>query len=180
MASNRKWLLLSIAVLAALLIVTLRLAHRHPLLPNAVLVSFLGYTNGGSLRFALFSVSNQAPYSVGWREMWSEVEGSPEHKARIVNRSLPGFSIEPVLNGERAFLIAIGEPRDTDQPQRWRFNMTYSPYTLRDRWWHFSFRHPNARKMERILHLANHSPLGASNQVTVSTAWLTNADNEAP
>src|ERR1017187_8745077 len=66
---------------------------------NAVAMTFVGYTNppGNRLRFALFSVSNEAPYTVRWRGNWVEVEGNPNHLARTVNPSLPGHTFAQVL-----------------------------------------------------------------------------------
>jgi len=62
----KRWLLLS-ALLAIILLALLTLTSRPPAIASAITITFLGYTNaqpGNNWRFALFSISNQAPYTV--------------------------------------------------------------------------------------------------------------------
>jgi hypothetical protein len=54
------------ALVAIVLIALLTLSSRPPATVTALAITFIGYTNapGGNWRFALFSVSNQASYTV--------------------------------------------------------------------------------------------------------------------
>ena len=76
----KRWIL--VAVLVAILLATLHslVSGGHPAVTTSVTMTLVGYTNlaGSDLRFALFSVSNRAPYAIGWRGSWVEVEGKPE------------------------------------------------------------------------------------------------------
>jgi hypothetical protein len=110
---------------------------------NAVAMTFVGYTNppGNRLRFALFSVSNQAPYKVRWRGNWVEVEGNPSYWARTVNPSLPGYTFASVLKVGESLRLAVGEPSNASETGRWRLAMSFSRYTWRERWFDFSLRH---------------------------------------
>jgi hypothetical protein len=110
---------------------------------NAVAMTFVGYTNppGSRLRFALFSVSNQAPYAIRWRGNWVEVEGNPSHWARTVNPSLPGYTFANVLKVGESLRLAVGEPSNASETGRWRLAMSFSRYTWRERWLDLSLRH---------------------------------------
>jgi hypothetical protein len=82
----KRWLVL-LTLMAVILIALLNLTNRPPATVSAIALTFLGYTNppGNNTRFALLSVSNQAPYTVKWYGDWVEVEGVPEHKGRTGN-----------------------------------------------------------------------------------------------
>src|SRR5512133_1795105 len=121
-APYKRWTLL--VVLAAVsLVAFLSLSSRPRATASVVAMTFGGYTNlpGNPLRFALFSVSNQAPYAIKWRGSWVEVEGSSDHKAPTVNPNLPGFTRQPVLKAGGALRMAIGEPFYDSESGRWRF-----------------------------------------------------------
>ena len=142
---------------------------------NAVAMTFVGYTNppGNWLRFALFSVSNQAPYTVRWRGNWVEVEGNPSHWARTVNPSLPGYTFANVLKVRESLRLAVGEPSNASETGRWRLALSFSRYTWRERWLDLSFRHKLPLRLGPIVLADPQRILNPSNSVTVTTAWLT-------
>jgi hypothetical protein len=142
---------------------------------NAVAMTFVGYTNppGNRLRFALFSVSNQAPYTVRWRGNWVEVEGNPSHWARTVNPSLPGYTFASVLKVGESLRLAVGEPSNASETGRWRLAMSFSRYTWRERWLDLSLRHNLPLELGPIVMADAQRILNPSNSVTVTTAWLT-------
>jgi hypothetical protein len=172
-ASFKRWTL--IVVLAAVIVVAfLRLSGGPRATASAVAMTFVGYTNllGNHLRFALFSVSNQAPYAVRWRSSWVEVEGSPDHKAETLNPSLPGFTREPALKARGSLRLAVGEPFYDSESGRWRFAMSFVPYTSRERWYDFSMRHKLPLRLGAVVFGDTQRMLSPSNNVTVTTAWL--------
>lgn len=78
----KRWGLLS--VLIVILVAVILAGRSKPsATASAIELTFVGYTNlpDNSLRFAIFSVSNQTAYAVRWRGDWVEVEGSPYRKA---------------------------------------------------------------------------------------------------
>lgn len=106
---GKRWTL--VAVLTGVLVVALLILRGSPrATASAVAITFVAYTNppGNHLRFALFSVSNQAPYAVRWRGSWVEVEGEPYHRAEIINPRLPGFPMKPALKAGGSLTMAIG------------------------------------------------------------------------
>lgn len=173
-ARHKRWVLIS-GLLAIILIAFLALSSRPPATGSAVAIAFLGYTNspGNHMRFALFSVSNQAPYSVRWYGDWVEVDGVPYHKAPIANSSLAGFRRAPVLEGGRSLLMAVGEPSDEPGNGRWRFAMLFSRYTWRAWWVDQSFRGKLPLKVGPFVLVDAQRVLNQSNHVTVTTEWLT-------
>jgi len=178
-AAVRKRVRLSIVLLITLVCViawqVLRL--RQPVgqseRASAVAMTFVGYTNPpvGHTRFALFSLSNQAPYAVRWRGSWTELEGNPNHMARVTNRSLP-CSYEPVLKAGASLTLAVGEPVDASETRRWRFAMLFSRYRWRERWLDFSFRHKLPLRLGKIMLVDAQRVLSPTNCVTVTTAWF--------
>ncbi len=173
-APQKRWILL-IVLVTVLLVAFLSLSGHPRATASAVAMTFVGYTNspGSDLRFALFSVSNQAPYSVRWRGSWVEVEGSAAHKAETVNPSLPGFTREPRLKARSSLRVAIGEPSYESETGRWRFAMSFVPYTWRERWFDFSARHKLPLRLGSLVFVDAQRILNPSNNVTVTTAWLT-------
>jgi hypothetical protein len=173
-ARQKRWTLL--AVLAAILLFAfLSLSHGHRATPSAVAMTFVGYTNppDSHLRFVLFSVSNQAPYAVRWRGSWVEVEGDPGHKAETINRSLPGFTRQPTLKAGGALRLAIGEPLYDSESAHWRYAMSFTPYTWRERWFDFSVRHKLPLRLGSLVLIDTQRMLNPSNNVAVATEWLT-------
>jgi|SRR5438309_1584286 len=162
-------------ILGAMSLLAILLFRSHPpATPTAIAMTFVGYTNlpGNNLRFALFSISNQATYPVRWYGDWVEVEGAPYHKARITNPSLPGWTRAPVLQAGGVLPMAVGEPSDDSETGRWRFAMSFSRYTWRSRWLDFSFRHKLPLRLGSIVLLDDQRILNPSNHVTVATGWL--------
>jgi hypothetical protein len=142
---------------------------------SAVKMTLAGYTNfpANQRRFALFSVSNQAPYAIRWRGDWVEVEGNPSHWARTIDSRFLGYSsYTPVLKAGESLRLAVGEPSDDSETGHWRFAMSFSRYTWRQRWLDFSFRHKLPLSFGPIV-LANDYQISLSNNVTVTTEWLT-------
>ena len=169
--SKRRTLL---AVLTAVVLVVLLILRGGPrATSSAVAMTLVGYTNppGDHLRFALFSVSNQAPYAVRWRGSWVEIEGKPDHKAEAINPSLPGFTRKPALKAGGSLRMAIGEPFNDSETGRWRFAMSYVPYTWRERWLDFSMRHNLPLGLGPVVDAQR--ILNPSNNVTATTVWLT-------
>ncbi len=169
---RKRWLVL--AVLMGLLIWVALSRYTTPRQGKAVIISFVGYTNANntSRRFALFSVSNQAPYSIVWRGDWVEVEGNPEHKGRITNPTLPGSEFERILTGGHSLTMAVGEPIDSSQSERWRFTVAFSKYKLEERLLDLSAGRNLPMKLVWLLRVDNQRILSPSNRVAVSSAWL--------
>ena len=142
---------------------------------NAIAMTFIGYTNlpGNQLRFALFSVSNQALHAVRWRGDWVEVEGEQNHRAKTVSSSLPGYTYAPVLKAGGNGEFAVGEPFRATESGRWRFSMSFSRYSPQERWFDFSLRHKLPMKIGPLVLVDSERILSRSNHVTVSTEWLT-------
>ena len=165
-----------VAVLVIVLAVVIFSIGSHPsATSSAIEMTFVGYTNlpGNDLRFALFSVSNQAAYAIRWRGDWVEVEGSQDHKGRVVNSSLPGYTYEPVLKAGASLDFAVGEPFYAFETGRWRFSMSFSRYSVPERWFDLSLRHKLPLKLGPLVLVDSQRILSPSNRVTVSTAWLT-------
>ncbi len=158
------------------MVVILSTRSQPPATISAIGMTFVGYTNApnNNGRFAMFSVSNHAGHSIRWWGDWVEVEGSSEHKARIVNPSLPGFTKNPVLKAGASLRLAVGDPFSGPETGRWRFIMSFSRYSLRERWLDFSFRHRLPLKIGPIVLVDDQRILNPTNHVTVSSKWLTN------
>ena len=174
----KRWVLLS-ALLTILLVVLVILSSRPPATHSAITATFLGYTNapnagGGDTRFALFSLSNQAPYTVRWYGDSVEVEGVPSyHTGPAMNPNLPGYTRASVLKAGRTLLMAVGEPYDLPETGRWRFAMSYSRYTWRAWWVDQAFRGKLPFRVGPVVLVDAQRVLNATNHVTVTTAWLT-------
>src|SRR5437879_5787453 len=100
----KRWVLIS-ALVAIILIALLTLNSRPRATVSAVGITFLGYTNppGNHIRFALFCVSNQAPYTVRWYGDSVEVEGVPSYRnGPTINPNLPGVTRPPELKPRRS------------------------------------------------------------------------------
>jgi hypothetical protein len=173
----KRWVLFSV-LMAIILIALLTLSSRPLTTASAIAISFLGYTNppGINTRFALFSVSNQAPYPVRWNGDSVEVEGAPYHTGPTVNPNLPGFRRTSELKAGRSLLMAVGEPYG--QPAvpdtgRWRFAMAFSRYTWRAWWLDQAFRGRLPLKVGPLVLVDAQRIMNPSNQVTATTAWLT-------
>ena len=169
MPSRYKLRMLFLALVPIILIALLILGRRPPAIANAITITFLKYTNapGGNWRFALFSVSNQAPYTVRGYEDWVEIDGLSGYKGPAIH---PGPTPPPELKAHRSMLMAVGEPYgqpDIPEGGRWRFAMAFSRYTWRTWWLDQAFRGrlPLRVDPQRVLNPTNH--------VTITTAWLT-------
>src|SRR5882672_3652814 len=134
---RHRWLF-GLALVAGLAILMLVVTN-GPTNGRGIVASFAGYTNlpDNTLRFALFSVSNQDSAPIRWRGNWVEVEGSQSQKAPTINPGLPWFTSLTLKSGE-SLAIAVGEPSEAE---RWRFCLRYSRYTLKERLLDYSFQH---------------------------------------
>ena len=175
MRARYKWWVMLSALVALLFLTIFSFRSNSPSTARAIAMTVLGYTNpaGSHVRFAVFAVSNQAPYAVRWRGDWVEVEGTPYHKARIVNSSLPGFTYSPVLKMGESLRLAVGEPSDLAETGRWRFSMSFSRYSAPERWLDFSFRHKLPLRLGPLVLVDEQRILNPSNHVNVSSVWLT-------
>jgi hypothetical protein len=166
-------LLALVAIVAIIIIWSMR---TEPLATsNAVTITAVGYTNppGDSLRFALFSISNQTPYSIRWHGDWVEVEGRADHKGRTINPNLPGYTYGPVLKKGEALTLAVGEPFYSSEVGRWRLAMSFSRYTTREWWYFFAPRHKLPLQLGPLVLVDGQRVLDPSNHVTTSSSWLT-------
>jgi hypothetical protein len=176
MKAHRKvWLVLVISFMALLLIISVAPDSTTSTVSNAVTISFVGYTNppGNVTRFALFWVSNAATCSIHWRNNWVEVEGHPDHMARTVNRTLPGYTYDAVLRSGRSMPMAVAEPFDSTESGRWKFVMMYSPYRIQEWWLDLSFQHNLPLKLGPLVLVDSQRVLNPSNFVTINSEWLT-------
>jgi len=140
---------------------------------SAVAITFGGYTNSPTgRRFALFSVSNHAGYTARWRNDWVEVDGNPNHQAKITDPSLPGSTYDPVLKAGESLTLAVGEPNDASEIAPWRLAMSFSRYTIRERWLDFSLRHRLPLGVGPFVLVDAQKILSPSNRVTVTTEWI--------
>src|SRR5438445_235200 len=130
--------LYGLALIAGLAILMFILGHR-PTTGRGIVVSFGGYTNlpNATLRFALFSVSNQDSATIRWRGNWVEVEGVQYQKGPTINPGLP-WSTRPTLKRGVSLALAVGEPSEAG---RWRFCLRFSRYTLKERLLDYAFKH---------------------------------------
>jgi hypothetical protein len=170
---SKRWMLLS-ALVVIILITLVTLSNRTPATSSAIAITFLGYTNapGNDWRYALFSVSNQAPYAVRWHGDSVEVEGLAYHTGPTVNPGLPGSGRAPELKAGRSMHMAVGEPHDVPENTRWRFAMSYSRYTWRAWWLDQAFRGRLPLKVGPFLLVDSQRILNRTNQVTITTSWL--------
>jgi hypothetical protein len=164
MRGRKKRLALLSALAAIILLALLTLSSRPPASGNTFTITFIGYTNAqpnNNWRFALFSVSNQAPYTVRGYEDLVEVEGAPDQKGPAIHPSPIPW---PELKAGGSMVMAVGEPVALPEAGRWRFAMSFSRYTWRERLLDQSVR----RKLPLRV-----KALNLTNRVTVTTAWLT-------
>lgn len=174
MIVRSKHLGIAAAIIALLLIFFLLIWRQPAASANAAKIAFVGYTNANNSRFALFSVSNLAGYGIRWHGDWVEVEGDPAHRAKIVNPTLPGLKRSAVLNGGDSLLLAIGDPFSGPEPGRWRFSMSYSRYSIGERWLDFSFRHQLPLKLGPIVLVDAQRILNPTNHLILNSEWLAN------
>ncbi len=160
------------AIIASLTVFTFALRYHPPAQPDAVRIHFLGYTNASEKRFALFSVSNQAPYSLRWRGDWVEVEGYSYHQGRIMNPNLPGFRYVSILESGKCLEMAVGEPFHSDESGRWRFSMRFDRNSMAVRWFDFSSKHKLPLKIGPVLLVDSQRILDSTNHVTAQSDWL--------
>ena len=166
MRGRNKRLALVSALVAIILLALLTLSSRPPAIGNAFSITFIGYTNAqpnNNWRFALFSISNQAPYTVRGYEDSVEVEGAPDQKGPAIH---PGPVPWPELKAGQSMVMAVGEPVALPEAGRWRFAMSFSRYTWREWWLDQSVR-------RRLPLLVNPQRPNPTNHVSVTTAWLT-------
>jgi len=171
---HKLWGLFSAAV-AIIVIIILSGGSRPSATTRAVGMTFVGYTNfpGNHLRFALFAVSNRSAFAVRWRGDRVEVEGGRYDKGRTVDTRMPGYTYGPVLENGKSLTLAVGEPFDGSETGRWRFAMSYSRYSVRERWLDLQFRHKLPLRLGSLVRVDDQSILAASNHLTTSSTWLT-------
>lgn len=164
-------------LLALLLVVLLVLIlnRSNPIATaNAIAITFGGYTNSPTgHQFALFSISNHAGYAARWRGDWVEVEGNRNHQARITSPNLPGSTYDPVLKAGESLTLAVGEPNDASETVPWRLAMSFSRYTVRERWLDFSLKYRLPLGVGPFVLVDARQILSPSNRITVTTEWLT-------
>ena len=167
--------IVGILLAALVLVALLSLGRGSNATTTAVAVTCVGYTNlpNNELRFASFSLSNQAPYAVRWRGSWVELEGNPNLRAETINPSLPGFTREPTLKARQSMWRAIGEPFRAPENGRWRYAVSYARYTWRARWLDFLVRHKLPQRFGSVELVDIQRLLNPSNNVTATSAWLT-------
>jgi hypothetical protein len=165
-----RWLLILVLVSALVLLVASLAARRGPG-RRGVIMSFSGYTNlpNNSLRFALFSISNQDSAAIVWRGSWVEVEGSQSLKAPVMNPNLPFFPAR-TLRGGGSVTMATGEPVEEG---RWRFSVLWGRYTLKVWLLDFASKHNLPMGVGRFSFLDPQQILNPTNYVTNSSPWLT-------
>lgn len=180
MRNRVKCIGLIVALIAVIALAFLVLSNQETATADAVRLKFAGFTNAPNdpshRLFAMFCVSNCAGYSLRWHDAWTEVEGSPEHHARISNRSLPGFGggpgFSPVFHPGDSFQFAVGDPFDASETGRWRFDLSFSRYSFKERWLDFSFQHRLPLKLGPIVLVDSQRILDPTNHVTVKSEWL--------
>ena len=139
---------------------------------RGIVISFAGYTNlpNDTLRFALFSVSNQDSAPIRLRGNWVEVEGVQYPKAPTINPGLP-WSTGPTLKRGVSLALAVGEPSEAG---RWRFCLRFSPCTLKERLLDYAFKHNLPTKLGPLLILDSQQILNPTNFITNYSPWLGN------
>jgi hypothetical protein len=162
---------------AIIVIALLTFSRRPPAIASAVGITFLGYTNSpvSNWRYALFSVSNQGPYTVKWGadSVEVEVEGVAYYTGPAVHPNLSGFTFPPELKGGRSMLMAIGEPIDLPKTGRWKFTMSFSRYSWRMWWLDHASRWRLPLRIGSIVLVDAQRIYNPSNYVAVTTVWLT-------
>jgi len=193
---SRFWLLLLLIPVIVLLAAILALRSVPLATKNAVRIDFLGYTNVPEInrRYALFSVSNQAPYAVHWRGQGAEINGDTNLHAVSLNPKLPGYTyyhgaviktnlhtltFSPVFNPGESLRIVLAEPliikdEDSSGPptNRWRLSMFFCRYTLSERYFDLAARKHLPLKLGPIVLVDTQRFLNPSNNVTASSPWI--------
>jgi hypothetical protein len=173
-AYPKVWLSLG-GLMAALVVINVIVWMNAAPTPRAITISLAGYTNlpGDRVRFALFIVSNQAPYAIRWRGDWVEVRGNPNNRAPIVNSKLPGHGGSgPVLGAGHAFTMAVGVPGDLAATGRWRFAAAYVQETVKQWWLDRSFREGWPTKVGPFLLVDDQEMFNSSNYIKATSQWL--------
>jgi hypothetical protein len=166
------------ALIAVLVFAIFAIGNRQPATAGAVSLTFVGFTNAPNNHslFAMLCVSNCTGYSIRWWDVWTEIEGSPEQHARIGNPALPGFgdspNFSPVFLPGESFKFAVGDPFHAPETGRWRFDMSFSRYSLRERWLDFSFHHRLPLKLGPIVLVDSQRVFDPTNHVIARSEWL--------
>ena len=171
MRNPRNRLLILLLLLIPLIVLLVSLLNRQVSNSRSVSLSFIGFTNlpGNTTRFALFSISNQAPATIRLRDNWVEIEGSPDHHAEIINPKLP-CRITPTLESGNSLTIAVGDP---DEGNRWRLVMMRSRhYGWKERWLDLALDRNWPIGIGRFSLIDSQQILDQTNFVTDSSIWI--------
>ncbi len=173
--SPKPWVLVMVIAIGLLIAICLWPRREIPT-AGAVNIAFLGYTNApnNNSRFALFSITNRAAYTIRWHDDWVEVEGNAQHKAKVINPALPECKRAPVLKARGNLILAVGIPLEAMESGRWKYCAAFSCYSLEERWLDFSFRHKLPLALGPIKLVDAQRIWNPTNRVTVSSEWLKN------
>jgi hypothetical protein len=162
-------------IVVILVVVLLATCHRAPKAPGAVTITFVGYTNApnDNARLALFAVTNLTGHDMRWWAGCVEFETDPYGKARIVNPVLPGLNMSLALRPGGSLAFGVRDPVRAPQSGRWRYSVSFTRYSLGLRWLDFAARYKLPFKLGPITLVDHQLMLDATNQVVVSSDWLT-------
>jgi hypothetical protein len=145
-------------------------------LPEAAHFTFVHMTNAplGHYPFAVFCVSNTAPYPIAFRGSFFEVESDPNMRAPIVNPSLPESMWGPgYLAPFSSTLVAYGEPADVEPGIHWRPIFRYARYSWRERYFNLATRRKWPLKIGPVVLADPQAIFSATNyQVSINGEWL--------
>ena len=161
--------------MAAIVIINLMFWKPAAPVSQAITISLAGYTNlpGDPERFAILIVSNQAPYAIRLRDDWVEIKGNPAHFARVFSPKLP-FTVHfnPILDPRHSLTMAVGEPGNLTETDRWRYTMPYVPETAKQWWLNHCFRDGWPTKIGPFWLVDAEQLLNPSNNINASGQWL--------
>jgi hypothetical protein len=85
---------------------------------------------------------------------------------------LPGFKKDYLLKAHDILTLAVGPPFHPPETGRWRFCMSFTRYSLREKWLDFSFRHNLPLKVGPIKLVDDQRILTSTNHLVVTSEWL--------
>ena len=174
-APSKRWALVA-GIVVILVVVLLATCHRAPKAPGAVTITFVGYTNAPNknARFALFAVTNLAGHDIRFWDDWVTVEGDSQEREAMHDLALPGFKEHYALRDGGSLMLAVRYSFHPPEIRRWRYSMSFARYSLGARWLDFSERHKLPRSVGPITLVDYQRTADPTNQVVVSSDWLTN------
>jgi hypothetical protein len=173
---QKRWLiLLGLGLVLLATVACLLTTTGSTKLADAAVITFVRMTNSpnGHYPFALFCVSNTAPYAIVFRDHPFEVEGNQNLRAPIVNSSLPeSMWKQHSIGAHSSLLVAFGEPEDVEPGVRWRPIIRYSHYGWRERYFSWAAPRDWPLRIGPIVLATPEVIFSPTNQASIYGPWL--------